>query len=323
LTLLAVCAAAGGQVNEMIPLTLEEDGQVEEIAFELETPAIVEVRAYLPPPELGAVKFVITDAEGKQVNIKAPRVAPAGEYNLAVSATGKSDDSFNVKIAASEPLDSYEPNDTRQTAAAIELPLRTNIELHSRPNSDWFRFKIDQPYILSVHVKPRGSAKAHFAVTDAEGKVLYKTSSTWDYAGARYVSVTPGEYYLEVFQPYSAAIRAELELSLYAPSSGAGDKGGFIAVGMKSDSPDLKQLSVIAGTAGVGLIEAISPEIMKAELVDAVKEAAAEEEKAASTDGGTSAVWIVVLLILAAGGGASFWWFRGKSQKGLATDEHG
>jgi len=328
LTLLAVCTAASGQVNEMIPLTLELDGQVENVQFELEAPAIVEVRAYLPPPEVGTPKFVITDAGGKEVSIDPPRVTPAGKYNLAISAAGKSTDSFNIKIAASEPLDRYEPNDTRQTAAKLTLPLRTNIELHNRPNSDWFRFTIDRPYVLSVHVRPRGSAKAHFAVTDAEGKELYKTSNTWDYSGARYVSVTGGEYYLEVWKPYSGAVQAELELSLYAPSGGTGGKkdkkGGFIAVGMKKDSPDLNQLSVIAETAGVELVEAISPEIMKAELVDAVAAEETSPEEAVSRDGGAWVTWLAVLGILATAGGAAFWWFRVKPREhGLATDEHG
>jgi len=323
LALLAAWAAASGQIDEMIPMTLELDGQVENIPFELEAPAIVEIWAFFPPAEVGAVKFVVTDAEGREVNVAPPRVAAAGKYNLAVSSAGKSTDSFNVKIGTSEPLDRHEPNDTRQTAATVELPLRTNIELHGRTNPDWFRFKVGQPYVLSVHVQPGGGAKAHFAVTDAEGKELYKTSNTWDYSGARYVRVTPGEYCLKIWQPYSGPAYAELELALYAPSGGAGNRGGFIAVGMKSDSPDLNQLSIIAGTSGVGLIETISPEIMKAELVDAVAIKEKSAERAAEEGGSAWVVWIIVLAVLAAGGAAAFWCFRKSPEHRLATDEHG
>jgi len=143
-----------------------------------------------------------------------------------------------------------------------------------------------------------------FKVLDAEGKILYKTASSWGSAGARYASLTPGEYHL-VIGPASGNDTAEMELALYDPQAVLSDTGGFIAVGMTEGSDALNQLTLIAKTSGKGLVETISPEIMKAELLEAVKDKPIEVEP-----GGGSYEWLLwlgVVLILAGSGTAGFW----------------
>ncbi|MDP6544634.1 MAG: hypothetical protein QGH60_11630 [Phycisphaerae bacterium] len=302
---LAFSAAAGAQSDEMIPLTIDTDGHVEDIPFDLDKPAAVSIQAFFPPAELGTIKFVVTDAAGEAVDIAPPKILAPGSYSVAVSASGASPDSFSVKIRTFEPVDPYEPNDTRETASRIELPLRTVIRVDSgKDNLDWFKFSVDQAYVLSVHLRSRGGA-IKFKVLDAEGKSVYETTSSWDSAGARYAPLTAGEYYLAI-GPGGSSTPVEMELSLYDPA-GVGDKGGFIAVGMKEGSPALKQLMLIANTTGKGLVETVSPEIMKAELLEAVKEKPVE----IATKGGRGWVtWLVILLIPAVGGGVGFWMRR-------------
>ena len=301
---LAVSAAAVAQSDEMIPLTIDVEGHVEDVPFDLDKPAAVSIQAFFPPAELGAIKFAVTDAAGKEVSIAPPKILAPGSYSVAVSASGASPDSFSIKIRTSEPVDPYEPNDTRETASPITLPLRTVIKVdRGAENLDWFKFAVDQAYVLSVHLRARGGAYVKFKVVDAEGKILYQTASEWDSAGARYASLTAGEYYLAI-GPAVSSVQAEMELGLYDPT-GVGDKGGFIAVGMKEGSPALKQLMLIANTTGKALVETVSPEIMKAELLEAVKEKPVETAKGGGTGGwGT---WLIILLILAASGGAGFW----------------
>jgi len=188
------------------------------------------------------------------------------------------------------------------------LPLRTVIAVNpGADNLDWFKFNIDQACVLSVHLRIKDWTNVDFKVVDAEGKSLYQTASEWDSHGARYANLTPGEYYLAV-GPSAASVYAEMELALYDPVGLGGDSGGFIAVGMKDGSPELNQLMLIASTGGKALVETISPEIMKAELLEAVKEKPVE-----TAEGAGSGVWIaliVILLILVAGGGAGFWMYK-------------
>jgi hypothetical protein len=304
-TLLAIAAAAPAQSGEMISVTLDSPGHVEEIPFELEKPSVVSVSAFFPAAELGAVSFAVTDADGNPVKFAAPKVLKPGSYSAAVSAAGVSDDSFSVKIDVSEPNDVYEPNDTIETATSITLPLRTVIGIdRGADNLDWFKFSVDQPYLLSVHLRTRGGSSVSFRVLDAEGKILYKTASTWDSAGARYASLTPGEYHL-VVGPGAAGETAEMELALYDPDAAVSDTGGFIAIGMDEASDALNQLSLIAKTSGKGLVETLSPEIIKAELLEAVKDKPVEAEP----QGGAYEwlLWLGVVLILAGSGTAGFW----------------
>jgi hypothetical protein len=313
--ILAIASAVGAQSGQMIPVTIDSVGHVEDIPFDLDKPASVSVQAFFPPAELGAIKFAVTDANGQAVNITPPKVLPPGAYSVAVSASGVSSESFNVKIGVSEPLDAYEPNDTRETASLIELPLRTVIKVDpGSDNLDWFTFTVDQACILSVHIRVKNWSRVDFKVLDAEGKIAYKTVSTWDSHGARYASLTAGEYYLAV-GPAAGSVYAEMELALYDPAAAVGANGGFIAVGMTEGSTDLNQLTLIAKTGGKALIETISPEIMKAELLDAVKEESVETAK--SEGSGGPIIWIVILLMLIAGGGAGYWGFA-RSKAGSA-----
>lgn len=314
---LTVSAAAGAQSDEMIPLTIDTAGHVEDVPFDLDKPAAVSMQAFFPPAELGAIKFAVTDAAGEAVNIAPPKILAPGSYSVAVSASGVSPESFNIKIRTSEPVDPYEPNDTRQTASRIVLPLRTVIRVdRGEENLDWFKFTVDRAYVLSVHLRTRGGTAVKFKVVDAEGKTLYQTASTWDSLGARYASLTAGEYYLAI-GPAGSSVHAEMELALYDPTS-VGDNGGFIAVGMAEGSPALKQLMLIANTTGKGLIETVSPEIMKAELLEAVKEKPVEIAESAGPGGWI--IWLVILLILAGSGGAGFWMrARFKSHDGGQT----
>jgi len=295
-------SAAGAQSDEMIPLTIDTDGHMVDIPFDLDKPAAVSIQAFFPPAELGAIKFAVTDAAGEVVNIAPPRILAPGSYSVAISASGVSSEPFSVKIGVSEPLDPYEPNDTRETASRIELPLRTVIKVDPGKNLDWFKFTIDQAYVLSVHLRARGGASITFKVVDAEGKILYQTASQWDSAGARYASLTTGEYYLAI-GPATSSVQVEMELSLYDPDGIGGEKGGFIAVGMKEGSPGLKQLMLIANTTGKSLVETVSPEIMKVELLEAVKEKPVETVTKGS---GAWITWLVILLILVVSGGAGF-----------------
>ena len=315
---LSVTAIAGAQVNEMIPLTIDTEGQVEDIPFDLDKPALMGIRAFFPPAELGAIKFIVTDDAGQAVNFAPPKVLAPGSYSVAVSASGASPESFSIKIGAYEPVDPYEPNDTRETASPITMPLRTVIRVdRGADNLDWFKFTIDQAYVLSIDLRPRRSASVDFRVVDAEGKDVYKAASTSTSRGARYASLAAGEYYL-VFSGGSADV--EVELALYDPA-GVGDKGGFIAVGMKAGSPALEQLMLIAKTTGKGLVETVSPEIMKAELLEAVKEKPVETAK---PDGGGWGTWLIIVLILAATGGAGFWMrMRFKDRNGEGSQAAG
>ena len=303
--LLAVAAGAAGQSDQMIPVTLDAAGHVVEIPFDLDKPSAVSIQAFFPPAELGALTLAVTDAKGAAVTIAPPKILKPGSYSVAVSAAGASAESFSVMIGVSEPLDPYEPNDSQETASSIELPLRTVITVdRGAGNLDWFKFTVDQDYLLSVHLTSRNGSAVDFKVLDAKGKSLYQTASTWDSKGARYASLQGGQYYL-VVGPASSAGAVEMELGLYDPVGVAGNNGGFIAVGMKEGSAGLNQLTLIAKTSGKGLIETIDPEIMKAELIAAVKEKPPEIAPPPSSSRWLS--WIIVLIFLAAVGGASFW----------------
>ncbi len=301
----AIASGASAQIGEMIPVTINAPGHVEEIPFDLDKPSAVSIQAFFPAAELGVVSFTVTDADGAAVSIAPPKVLKAGSYSVAISAVGVSTESFSVKIAVSEPLDVYEPNDTRQTASSIELPLRTVITADTgAANLDWFKFKVDQDYLLSVHLRARNHSAISFKILDSEEKVLYQTASIWDSKGARYASLAAGEYYL-VVGPAGAAGPVEMELGLYDPEGSGGENGGFIAVGMEEGSAGLNQLTLIAKSGGKGLVETVSPEIMKAELLEAVKDKPVEVEP----EGGSYEwlLWLGVVLILGGSGTAGFW----------------
>ncbi|MCP4376346.1 MAG: hypothetical protein GY794_09250 [bacterium] len=290
------------QNNEMIPLTIDTAGHVEDIPFDLDKPSAVSIQAFFPPAELGKIKFAVTNESGQAVNIASPKILAPGSYSVAVSASGASPESFSVKIGVAEPLDSYEPNDTRETASPIELPLRTVIRTDSgRDNLDWFKFRIGQAYVLSIHIIPRSGGTVNFRVIDADGKDVYKAASTRTSRGARYVSLVAGEYYL-TFGAAGGSVNTELELGLFDPTSGGGAEGGFIAVGMKEGSDALGQLKLIAKTTGKGLVESVDPEVMKAELMEAVREHSGET---AGTWGLGWIIWVTVPLLVF--GVAGFW----------------
>lgn len=304
LIILIVAALAGqapGRTNEMLAVTLSGPGQSRTIQFELAQPAHVSFQAFFPPTELGSLNFAVTDHAGQSVDAKWPRVLAKGKYTLTVSATGASPESFPLKISAAVPLDPYEPNDTRETASRVRVPLRAAIELHGRRYPDWFRFQIDSPHVLSVHLRPRKKTTVHFAVTDSEGKVLYATSHWADYLGARYVMAEPGEYFLEVWSVQSGAWTVDVELALYEWAPDATARGGFIALGMKPDSADFTQISLIAGATGITVVETLEPEVMRRELSVAIK-----AKPAGTADGsGLGWLWIVLLIaVLVAVGGA-------------------
>jgi hypothetical protein len=297
----------------MIPVTIDVPGHVEDIPFDLDKPAAVNVQTFFAPAELGAIKLVVTDADDKVVNIAPPKVLKPGSYSVAVSAAGSSPESFSVKIGVSEPVDAYEPNDTLETATPITLPLRTVIVAdRGLDNLDWFKFSVDQEYLLSVHLRARRGSSVSFKILDADGENLYKTASSWDSAGARYASLAAGEYYL-VIGPASSSDTTEMELALYDPVGVSGDSGGFIAVGMKEGSAGLNQLTLIAKASGKGLVETVSPDIMKAELLEAVKDKPVETGKPGGSGGWIT--WIIILLMLAITGGAGFW-MRGRFKDG-------
>lgn len=264
-TMVAAAAAAG--TNEMIPVKLTNEEQVETIPFELGRASLVRIRTFFPPASLGAVKLTIADAAGKAVDLSKTPILKRGKYTLSISAAGTADEAFPVKIEAREPLDRFEPNDTRDTAASVTLPLRAIIELHDAGRPDWLRIHIDQPGILSIHTRPLAAGVVpHYMVTDAKEAVLYKTVEPWDHFGARYVRGEPGDYYLKFWKQGSRPAFVEVELALYIPSSGAGVTGGLVAVGMKDDSPDMQQFALIAEAAGQPIVKALSPESLEREL---------------------------------------------------------
>ena len=300
--LLAIIAPALAQSGQMIPVTIENVGDIEEIPFELEKLGGVSVQEFFPPEALGAVSFAVTGADGKPVNITYPKTLRPGSYSVAVSAVGSSPESFSVKIDISEPSDSYEPNDTRQTASEIKLPLRTVIQANrGADNLDWFKFSIERAYVLSVHFRNRTGGRIYFRVVDSEGKDVYKSGSSSQ--GARYASLAAGQYYLAVGS--SGSSTTEMELALYDPVGMAGERGGFIAVGMKDGSEALEQLKIIASTTGKPLVKTLSAEKIKKELQDAVKQATIESpEKEKSS---RWLVWLIVILVLALSGAGGFW----------------
>jgi len=320
--LAAITAAAGAQSGEMVSVTLDSPGHVEDIPFEIDKPSAVSAMAYFPPAEVGAVNFAVTDADGKPVKFAHPKVLKPGSYSLAVSAAGVSDDSFSVKIDISEPIDVYEPNDTQETATSITLPLRTVIGVdHGAENLDWFKFSVDQPYLLSVHLRTRRGSSVSFKVLDSEGASLYATASRWGSSGARYASLEAGEYYL-VVGPASSSDTAEMELGLYDPVAVVGDNGGFIAVGMTEGSAGLNQLTLIAKTSGKGLVETLSPEIIKAELMEAVKDKPAEADKGSASR--EWIIWSIIILVLAGSGVGGFYLrarFKARDASGDKPDD--
>jgi len=320
--MLVIPSLAGAQVGEMVSVSIDAPGHVVDIPFELDKPSAVSVQAFFPPADVGQIKFTVTDDADQPVDITPPKILKPGAYSVAVSASGVSSESFSVKIGVFEPADAYEPNDTQQTATPITLPLRTVIVSdRGSDNLDWFKFSIDQAYLLSVHLRTRRGSSVRFKVVDAEGKSFYETSSSWDSAGARYASLAPGQYYL-VVGPASSSDTTEMELALYDPVGVAGDSGGFIALGMKEGSAGLNQLMLIAKTSGKGLVETLSPEVMKAELVEAVKDKPVETKEEESS--GRLFFWLVTLLLLAASGAAGFWMksrFKKRPKTGGAEPE--
>jgi hypothetical protein len=101
-----------------------------------------------------------------------------------------------------------------------------------------------------------------------------------------------------------------MELALYDSAPGATARGGFIALGMKPDSPDFTQISLIAGATGISMVETLQPEVMQRELSGAIK------VRPAGTGGGPGLVWlwIALLIVLAAVVGAVVVWRRSRAR---------
>ena len=51
----AIASGASAQIGEMIPVTINAPGHVEEIPFDLDKPSAVSIQAFFPAAELGVV----------------------------------------------------------------------------------------------------------------------------------------------------------------------------------------------------------------------------------------------------------------------------
>lgn len=305
MTSLLIIAAAG----EMVEVTLREPGASVRVEFTLESPAYVEAIAYFPPTELGSVGFEFQRADGTPVAYAWPEVWPAGDYAAIVRAGGASETPFPVRIAATDPLDPFEPNDTREQAAEVTAPLRARVRLQAG-NEDWYRIRVPRAGILSVQVRPDApSVTLNYTVSRPDGTVAYTTAEWFHHRGARYVGVEAGDYSLQLFDHGQTDSFATMSMGLYSPPASEGRAGGLMAVGVSPDSADWNQLTLLGRAAGHPLRETFTVEEIERELARVVA-GPAETASSARARRARGGAWGFMLLALVIGAGAVAWMVR-------------
>jgi hypothetical protein len=285
---ISISTSAYAQTDEMIPVTLNEVGSVKTIPFRLDRPLSLQVRTYFATAELGNINLVVRDSNDKIIDWQRAAALPAGDYQLAVSAGGTSPITFYLKITLTEPLDEFNFNISRETAAEVDVPWRRHLQVRDQNSPGWFRLNVSQPGILAINVNPP-QAKLFYSVEDEKGALLYKIAEEYDNAGTRYMRVEGGNYFLILWGENGGNV--EVEVSLFAPNPLVDEGSGWVAIGVAENSSDMQQLKLISEASGKPLKKAYSADEIRSEMEQATK---------ALESGRRSKIWLILLVVSAA-----------------------
>lgn len=305
------------ETNTVFTTELAVDGTAE-IEIHLQRPAQLGFDLFSGPDTLASVGLQQLGEDGVEASEPSSLlVLGAGRHRLGLVGSGPQGQvggTIQGRVRAVPPSDAFEPNETPQTARAVDLPFHRIVRL---AHGDWDWFRIDPPRSGVLGIQLHGWRGAYsgpaIRVVDANGAQLYQSPGDpggWN--GMRYVEVGNRPVMVGVtdtspWQDRQADGYKALEIVLVEPIGRA--RGQLVTLGLGDGDTAWQQLNEIGTALGIELREANEAEAVSSELSRVVE----------GTPQWRMPLWqIVLLLALAgglAGGGCWAWWRARRNAK--------
>ena len=296
-------------------VVLDETGSAV-LRVDIDHPGVPAFDIFSAPPSVTQLRLsLVEDAEA----LKAPEgipILPAGRHDLLVSAAEGYDGGpaeIQGRLRIDPALDAFEPNDTPDAAAEIDLPFHRIVRL-ADGEWDWFRVDPGRGGVVGIHLHYWGGdyTGPGIRVLDADREEIFRTANTdWSWRGMRYVRAEGRPLYIGVTDDRSwrdnqAGGFKTLEIVRYAPTGAV--SGSLVTLGLEADDPSFFQLDLVGEALGSPVHTADEAEAVASELARAVER---------RDEGGINPWIALLLLIVLAGGGylCGAYFYRRRSAK--------
>lgn len=305
--LLAACgdeAGDGFTPGEIETVQLDEAGQAE-FQFETGRAGLASFDLFSASEKIGTVSAAIYPAgEGADapIDTRLNALAP-GRYRLVIESEAPGPAEIQARLRLDPPLDGFEPNDSPQTAARVDLPLRAVIQL-SDGEQDWFEIRPEAGAVIGIRLVNAGGAYRGpmIEVRDSEGETLFQSANEdWGWGAMRYVEADGGPLLVGVWD--TASFRAGdprslkgIEIVRY--SAAPYPAGTFVTLGLGEDETAFNQLALAGRAAGLTVARTEEADSIAREFSGAI-----ERDRP-----GPSWIWTSLAFLLAFAIGAGMGW---------------
>lgn len=320
LLILALLLATGAAQVQSRAQSIEPD-RIEDVRLDDEGRATLRFRT----EHIGRLRadiFSTPDTAGQiTVSFRDPNAAPtsgktavrspiwdAGRYEADVQAANPGSAIVQLRVSVDIPLDEFEPNDTRETAARVEIPFEGVIRI-SNGDPDWFRVDPPTGGVLGIHLhryNPQQLDGPRFRVFEGDGTLLLESAEAfWGYRGMRYVRATGRPLYIEASAPNNFGENdvdafMGLEIVLYRPEGAPASARSLVTLSLEGEDPSMFQLDLVGEAIGVDTVAANEAGGVARELDTAIR--------GRKVNWGIAIAGLLALLVL--GGGGYFVWRR-------------
>jgi hypothetical protein len=214
---------------------------------------------------------------------------------------------FYASLSFMPETDLSEPNDTLETARAVELGSVIKFQLIPEKDVDFFRFEVKEPGLVYGRfvMAPVESSYDDYKVEilDAQGKPV---AGLYSWQQNYYATLDPGTYFLKIHRSRGhtgfESVGFQLAwVDLKVPLEGADFT--LIGLGVEKDQAAVKELQMIAQANGGKLVLTSEAQKLKEEFVKAAKK----------NEPGQGLGWLWLLL---AAGALAFWFSKRRGKKG-------
>lgn len=293
---------ANVDLNELEAVRLGEDGRCV-LSFTTERPGIFQSELFSYPSSTGAITVSFRQRGAEEA--LAPGVYDAGRYEAVLQAVNPGEAVVQLRLALARPRDPFEPNDTLEDAARVDLPFESVVHL-TGGEQDWFRVDPALGGIVGVHLHIASDYQGpRIGFYEADGtEILVSNNSNWGVRGMRYVRSRGRPIFIAVWDTNNWGDENDnaykrIEIVQYRPEGAPSSTRSLVALGLESEGPEFEQLDFIGAAIGVETVSAAEAEEI------------AEEIRAAVQRRGTNwGLIAIVILLLAAAGGGGFYFFR-------------
>lgn len=239
--------------------------------LQLDEPAEFTVDLIYDTTKVVPYHMVITDADGsswprakfwavpqplRRINHQqTARHLPSGDYAISLYRTRPAEDEVTVVFATSFPNDGFEPNDTRELARRLELPVQAAALSMFPEDNDWFYFEVTEPGIFEITGAPApdtewrnvGWPTVSSASEDGPTVAYYFAETGF----ARYWLAEAGRYFIEMQPKSGRRVSWFMDLEFMpAPSAVDDSNTDFYVLGLEPGEELSGTLSNVASIGG-------------------------------------------------------------------------